>query len=125
MVNQFVGSFDKAPQLTRGLGLVFGRAERRALPMSLVDRSLRHDEFSERIVTLAQDEEFVIAHSDNIEAAGFVEHLRLPHYVAFQAELVLIRKLRQDFRARKSPQKPQESAVDTGMGIDTTTKGTG
>ena len=37
----------------------------------------------------AQDEEFVISHSDNVQATGFVEHLKLPHYVDFQAELEL------------------------------------
>ena len=45
----------------------------------------------------AQDEEFVLAHSDNVQATGFVEHLKLPHYVDFQSELGLLRKLRQEF----------------------------
>jgi hypothetical protein len=42
----------------------------------------------------AQDEEFVLYHADNIQATGFLEHIKLPHYVDFQAELELIRKLR-------------------------------
>lgn len=100
MVNQFVGSADRAPQFTRGYGLVFGRAERKAMSMSLVDRALRSDEFSERRVSPAQDEEFVIAHCDNVQATGFVEHLKLPHYVDFQAELGLIRRLQDEFTAR-------------------------
>jgi alpha-D-ribose 1-methylphosphonate 5-triphosphate synthase subunit PhnI len=29
-----------------------------------------------------------------VEASGFVQHLKLPHYVDFQAELELVRKLR-------------------------------
>ena len=29
----------------------------------------------------------MISHSDNVQATGFVEHLKLPHYVDFQAEL--------------------------------------
>ena len=41
-----------------------------------------------------QDEEFVLSHADNVEASGFVQHLKLPHYVDFQAELELVRKLR-------------------------------
>ena len=106
MVSQFVGSADQAPQFTRGYGLVFGRAERKAMSMSLVDRALRHEEFGERIVSPAQDEEFVIAHSDNVEAAGFVEHLKLPHYVDFQAELGLIRSLRREFQARHTVEAP-------------------
>ena len=38
----------------------------------------------------------MLYHSDNVESSGFVEHLKLPHYVDFQAELTLIRKLRQE-----------------------------
>ncbi|OCG72847.1 carbon-phosphorus lyase complex subunit PhnI [Microbacterium sediminis] len=101
MVNQFVGSSDRPPQFTRGYGLVFGRAERKAMSMSLVDRALRSDEFGERRVSPAQDEEFVIAHSDNVQATGFVEHLKLPHYVDFQAELGLIRRLNAEFAERE------------------------
>ena len=33
----------------------------------------------------------MLYHSDNIEATGFVEHLKLPHYVDFQGELESIR----------------------------------
>lgn len=102
MVNQFVGTADRAPQFTRGYGLVFGRAERKAMSMSLVDRALRREEFGERQVSPAQDEEFVIAHSDNVQATGFVEHLKLPHYVDFQAELVLIRRLNEEFEQRRT-----------------------
>jgi alpha-D-ribose 1-methylphosphonate 5-triphosphate synthase subunit PhnI len=30
-----------------------------------------------------------------------VEHLKLPHYVDFQAELGLVRRLREEFRAAR------------------------
>jgi alpha-D-ribose 1-methylphosphonate 5-triphosphate synthase subunit PhnI len=36
----------------------------------------------------------VLYHSDNIEATGFVEHLKLPHYVDFQSELENLRTIR-------------------------------
>ncbi|KAA0969203.1 carbon-phosphorus lyase complex subunit PhnI [Pseudomonas sp. ANT_H12B] len=94
MVNQFVGSTTELAQFTRGYGLAFGHAERKAMGMALVDRALRAEEFNEEIVSPAQQEEFVLMHCDNVEAAGFVSHLKLPHYVDFQAELELIRKLR-------------------------------
>nr|WP_314260555.1 carbon-phosphorus lyase complex subunit PhnI [uncultured Devosia sp.] len=99
MVNQFKGSAKEPPQFTRGYGLVFGQAERKAMAMSLVDRALRAKEFGEDVVAPAQDEEFVISHSDNVQATGFVEHLKLPHYVDFQAELDLIRRMRADHEA--------------------------
>lgn len=99
MVNQFKGSADKPPQFTRGYGLVFGQSERKAMAMSLCDRALRAAEYGEDVVAPAQDEEFVISHCDNVQATGFVEHLKLPHYVDFQAELGLVRGLRTAWEA--------------------------
>jgi alpha-D-ribose 1-methylphosphonate 5-triphosphate synthase subunit PhnI len=100
MVNQFAGSHDVPPQFTRGYGLVFGHAERKAIAMALVDRALRAEELSENAESPAQDEEFVLAHSDNVEASGFVQHLKLPHYVDFQSELVTVRALREEIEKR-------------------------
>jgi len=94
MINQFKGSKDKPPQFTRGYGLAFGRSERKAMAMALVDRSLRARELGEDVANPAQYQEFVMAHSDNVEASGFVQHLKLPHYVDFQSELELVRRLR-------------------------------
>ena len=105
MVNQFQGSAKNPPQFTRGYGLVFGQSERKAMAMSLVDRALRAEEFGEDIVAPAQDEEFVISHSDNVQATGFVEHLKLPHYVDFQAELDLVRRMRAEYDARNGVEK--------------------
>ena len=100
MVNQFKGSAKEPPQFTRGYGLVFGRLERKAMSMALVDRALRARELGEDATAPAQDEEFVISHADNVMATGFVEHLKLPHYVDFQAELGLIREMRAEQAAR-------------------------
>jgi alpha-D-ribose 1-methylphosphonate 5-triphosphate synthase subunit PhnI len=94
MVNQFHGSRTEPPQFTRGYGLVLGRTERRAMSMALVDRALRAEELGEEISAPAQDEEFVLSHSDNVEATGFLEHLKLPHYVDFQSELESVRAMR-------------------------------
>lgn len=101
MVNQFKGSATEAPCFTRGYGLSFGQSERKTMSMALVDRSLRARELGEEARSPAQDEEFVMSHSDNVQATGFVEHLKLPHYVDFQSELGLLRKLRKEFEAAK------------------------
>ena len=98
MINQFKGSKAQPPQFTRGYGLVFGHQDRKAMGMALVDRALRCREFGEEAVGPAQDEEFVLYHSDNVEASGFLQHLKLPHYVDFQSELELVRKLREQAR---------------------------
>jgi alpha-D-ribose 1-methylphosphonate 5-triphosphate synthase subunit PhnI len=97
MVNQFKGSATEAPCFTRGYGLAFGQSERKTMSMALVDRALRARELGEDVNAPAQDEEFVMSHSDNVQATGFVEHLKLPHYVDFQSELGLLRKLRAEF----------------------------
>lgn len=96
-INQFKGSKTEPPQFTRGYGLVFGMTERKAISMALVDRALRWKELGEdNLGAPTQDEEFVLYHSDNIQATGFLEHIKLPHYVDFQSELELIRKLRRE-----------------------------
>lgn len=100
MVNQFQGSKEVPPQFTRGYGLVFGHSERKAMSMSLVDRALKARDFGEATNYPAQQDEFVLYHADNVEAAGFVEHLKLPHYVDFQGELELIRRIRREREER-------------------------
>ncbi len=101
MINQFAGSKTEPPQFTRGYGLVFGHAERKAMAMALVDRSLRAGELGEEATAPAQDEEFVLSHGDNVEASGFLQHLKLPHYVDFQSELQLVRALREAATRRR------------------------
>ncbi|MER9896270.1 carbon-phosphorus lyase complex subunit PhnI [Mesorhizobium sp. M0119] len=108
MVNQFKGSAKAPPQFTRGYGLVFGQSERKAMAMALCDRALRASELGEDVIAAAQDEEFVISHSDNVQATGFVEHLKLPHYVDFQAELDLVRRMRAEHDARENAGKGEE-----------------
>ncbi|MCG6205559.1 carbon-phosphorus lyase complex subunit PhnI [Rhodopseudomonas sp. HC1] len=111
MVNQFKGSATEPPCFTRGYGLAFGQSERKTMAMALVDRALRARELGEEALAPAQDEEFVLSHSDNVQATGFVEHLKLPHYVDFQSELGLIRRLRQDFAdAAERPDTLREAA---------------
>jgi alpha-D-ribose 1-methylphosphonate 5-triphosphate synthase subunit PhnI len=106
MVNQFKGSAAAPPQFTRGYGLAFGEGERKAMAMALVDRALRAEELGEEVTAPAQDQEFVLYHSDNVEASGFTQHLKLPHYVDFQAELNLIRRMRAEW------DKPQAEAAE-------------
>lgn len=101
-VNQFTGSKTEPPQFTRGYGLVFGQTERKAISMALVDRALRWEELGEdNVGAPAQDAEFVLYHADNIQATGFLEHIKLPHYVDFQSELELVRKLRREVGAQQ------------------------
>lgn len=105
MINGFVGSKDQKAKLTRGYALTFGFSERKAMSVALMDRALQAPEYGEAVDGPAQDEEFVLAHADNVEASGFVSHLKLPHYVDFQSELSLLREMHKEFDARQQQQQ--------------------
>jgi alpha-D-ribose 1-methylphosphonate 5-triphosphate synthase subunit PhnI len=112
MINQFRGSATEPARFTRGYGLTFGHSERKAMAMALVDRALRARELGEDIKAPAQDEEFVLSHTDNVQATGFVEHLKLPHHVDFQAELGLLRRLRSEFKQEREAAHVVEEAAE-------------
>lgn len=78
------------PQFSFGYGLVFGRNERKAIGMSILDAAIQLDGDE-----LAQDAEFVLDVVDGIDSFGFIEHLKLPHYVTFQSILDRIRSIRE------------------------------
>ena len=115
MINQFAGNREVPPQFTQGYGLAFGGSERKSMAMALVDRALRAREQGELATSPAQDEEFVLSHADSLEASGFVQRLKLPHYVDFQSELELVRKLRtahaQQHSASDSDDAPMSPTV--------------
>ena len=79
-------------------------------------RAARRANSARRSTAPAQDEEFVLSHSDNVEATGFVEHLKLPHYVDFQAELDLVRA-----HARASSRGANGSGRAGGRGMNAPT----
>ena len=112
MITQFKGSAKAPPQFTRGYGLTFGQSERKSMSMALVDRALRAQELGEDVVAPAQDEEFVLMHADNVEAMGFVEHLKLPHYVDFQSELQLVRRMRAEHAGREAGSSDLKDAAE-------------
>jgi alpha-D-ribose 1-methylphosphonate 5-triphosphate synthase subunit PhnI len=96
MVNRQDGAGSHPAGFETGYGLVFGQNERKAMSMSLLDRSLSTSEKTGTVAYPAQDPEFVLSHCDSVESSGFVQHLKLPHYVDFQSELVFIRNRRKD-----------------------------
>lgn len=76
-------------RLEIGYGICYGQNESKAIAMSILDRCL---EVKGDAPT--HDEEFVLFHIDSVEATGFISHLKLPHYVTFQAKLDSVRKTR-------------------------------
>ncbi|MDF2837677.1 MAG: phosphonate metabolism [Paenibacillus sp.] len=80
----------KELNLEFGYGLCYGQNETKAIAMSILDKSLERGDKS--IPT--QNEEFVLFHIDSVESTGFISHLKMPHYVTFQAKLSDVRKTR-------------------------------
>jgi len=80
------------PEYAVSYGVVIGRNERKAISMSILDGSLKKATKSGAAI---EDEEYVMYHIDSIEAMGFVEHLKLPHYVDFVASVQRTSKVRE------------------------------
>lgn len=84
------------PRFQMGCGLCLGHNELKAISMGVLDRTLRTDSPAHP----AEDQEFVLYHSDGIESMGFSNHWKLPHYVDFLSDLDRLRKAREIHRAR-------------------------
>ncbi len=108
MINRTDGSDTGSPVFETGYGLVFGHNERKAMSMALLDRSLGESEKTGENAFPAQDQEFILAHGDNVESSGFVQHLKLPHYVDFQSELVFVRNFHKTRKDEKDKQDASE-----------------
>ena len=72
-----------APRYSIGYGLCFGQNETKAICMGMVESALRNPNPDDP----ANNQEFVLYHTEVIEGYGFTNHLKLPHYVTFQAGL--------------------------------------
>ena len=94
--------------LAIGYGLVFGRAETKAIAMSVLDHCLERGDA--RFPT--EDEEFVLYHVDGVEATGFISHLKLPHYVTFQSKLSSVRGTRDEHDLSDQPIAEPKEAFD-------------
>ena len=93
--------------LSIGYGLCFGQNETKGICMGMVESALR----SPNPDNPANNQEFVLYHTEVIEAYGFTNHLKLPHYVTFQAGLEGGRRI-----ARMKQEQGQAVAVGAGEG---------
>jgi alpha-D-ribose 1-methylphosphonate 5-triphosphate synthase subunit PhnI len=62
-----------------GYGLCFGHNERKAIAMANLDISVHRDRGRSPL------EQSVLQTTDGLDASGFLEHLKLPHYVTFRS----------------------------------------
>ena len=64
-----------------GYGLVLGSNERKAIAMAILDIAIQRDGGRTGL------EQNVLKTCDGVDASGFLEHLKLPHYVTFASQL--------------------------------------
>jgi len=94
-----------APRYSIGYGLCFGQNETKAICMGMVESALRSPDANNP----ANNQEFVLYHTEVIEGYGFTNHLKLPHYVTFQAGLEGGRRV-----ARVNEERVRAEAVGAG-----------
>jgi alpha-D-ribose 1-methylphosphonate 5-triphosphate synthase subunit PhnI len=101
------GKKNSPPQYTIGYGLCFGQNDTKAINMGILDSTMRSPDTS----SPANDQEFVLYHTEGIEAMGFTNHLKLPHYVTFQSGLKSVREAikRAESKITASPQTQLQS----------------
>ncbi len=80
---------EEKPAFSLGYGACFGHNEVKAISMAVLDRAMK----SSSPHAPAEDQEFVLLHTDGIESSGFCSHFKLPHYVTFQSDLDRLRDL--------------------------------
>jgi alpha-D-ribose 1-methylphosphonate 5-triphosphate synthase subunit PhnI len=82
-------------RFTRGVGATVGRIERRAIAAAMVDATTTHAGTAPGVARAPHDDrEFLSIVCEGQESSGFVEHLKLPHYVTFAADLDRVRAAR-------------------------------
>ncbi len=92
------------PTFSLGYGACFGHNELKAISMAMLDRTMK----SEHPSAPAEDQEFVLLHTDGIESSGFCSHYKLPHYITFQSDLD---RLRESRRSSGAPLRAVASAA--------------
>ncbi|TVR72803.1 MAG: carbon-phosphorus lyase complex subunit PhnI [Sphaerobacteraceae bacterium] len=90
-----------AADMSVGFGISTGRDERKAISMGIIDENLTRAE-GKTPGSPIEDQEYVLHHIDSVEASGFVEHLKLPHYVTFQSQLHQSRRITELVKASRA-----------------------
>jgi hypothetical protein len=80
-----------------GYGLCFGHNERKAIAMANLDIAVRRDQGATML------EQSVVMTTDGLDASGFLEHLKLPHYVTFRSMVDRKRAVRAACEANSGP----------------------
>jgi alpha-D-ribose 1-methylphosphonate 5-triphosphate synthase subunit PhnI len=95
------------PKYTIGYGLCFGQNDTKVICMGILDTAMRSPDTG----SPANDQEFVLYHTEGIESMGFTNHLKLPHYVTFQSGLKNIREAINRNGSNEPVKKPEEAQL--------------
>jgi alpha-D-ribose 1-methylphosphonate 5-triphosphate synthase subunit PhnI len=93
IISKIATPIGQKPRFGIGYGICFGHNETKAISMATLDMAMR----SNRPLYPSEDQEFVLTHIDGVEAMGFANHFKLPHYVTFQSELDRLRMSQHTF----------------------------
>lgn len=109
-----VAANQTTPRFNLGYGFTFGHGEVKAISMAILDSVLTQAKAKGLSGESgpAANEEFVLLHSDGIEASGFTAHYKLPHYVTFEADLKVLDRAR-EHTTTQSQNRLQEIATRT------------
>jgi alpha-D-ribose 1-methylphosphonate 5-triphosphate synthase subunit PhnI len=109
-----VAAKQSTPRFNLGYGFTFGHGEVKAISMAILDSVLTQAKAKGLSGESgpAANEEFVLLHSDGIEASGFTAHYKLPHYVTFEADLKVLDRAR-EHTTTQSQSRLQEIATRT------------
>lgn len=80
-----------------GYGMVFGHNERKAIAMANLDISCHRDDGRSAL------EQSLLLTTDGLDSSGFLEHLKLPHYVTFRSMLDRKEAVRRAGKATRAP----------------------
>ncbi|WP_309571732.1 carbon-phosphorus lyase complex subunit PhnI [Deinococcus sp.] len=95
IVTEFAGNGAR-PELALGFSATLGWNEVKTIAAATLDMNMNRQEASGAPTHPAHTPEFVLYHTEGVEASGFCIHFKLPHYVTFQSALEAMRQVRAD-----------------------------
>jgi alpha-D-ribose 1-methylphosphonate 5-triphosphate synthase subunit PhnI len=96
-----------------GYGLVYGHNERKAIAMANLDIAVSRDQGQSSL------EQSVLLTTDGLDASGFLEHLKLPHYVTFRSMIERKMAMRSARNATTPAiEEPETSSESDSDGLD-------
>jgi alpha-D-ribose 1-methylphosphonate 5-triphosphate synthase subunit PhnI len=101
-VSTFAGTAEK-PQLELGFCATLGWNEVKTIAGSMLDMAM-----DKPAPHPAHTEEFVLYHTETVEASGFCIHYKLPHYVTFNSSLDNMRQVMQASGWLREPDDEEE-----------------